>query len=83
MWLNNIIFYHPHEFEKNISEFTSFILNTNANIIMVTNELGMGIVPDNKISREFRDRAGLLNQDIAKICDEVYFVVAGLPLRLK
>jgi len=83
LWLNNIIFYCPEGFEKKISEFTSILSKTNANIIMVSNELGMGIVPDNKISRDFRDRAGFLNQEIAKICDDVYFVVAGLPLKLK
>ncbi|QXM05643.1 bifunctional adenosylcobinamide kinase/adenosylcobinamide-phosphate guanylyltransferase [Crassaminicella indica] len=51
--------------------------------IMVTNELGMGIVPENRISRIFRDIAGRINQLIAREADEVYFTVSGIPMRLK
>ncbi|MCT4607397.1 MAG: bifunctional adenosylcobinamide kinase/adenosylcobinamide-phosphate guanylyltransferase [Marinisporobacter sp.] len=51
--------------------------------IMVTNELGMGIVPGNRISRIFRDIAGRMNQIIAKEADEVYFTVSGIPMQLK
>jgi adenosylcobinamide kinase/adenosylcobinamide-phosphate guanylyltransferase len=83
LWLNNLFFYSQNNFDAKISDFISFLLKTEANIIMVTNELGMGIAPDNEIARKFRDSAGLLNQDIAKICDGVYFVVAGLPLKIK
>ncbi|MFZ5965604.1 MAG: bifunctional adenosylcobinamide kinase/adenosylcobinamide-phosphate guanylyltransferase [Bacillota bacterium] len=52
-------------------------------IIMVTNELGMGIVPENRLSRIFRDIAGRINQMIAQEADEVYLVVSGLPVKLK
>jgi len=52
-------------------------------VIIVTNEVGTGIVPNNAASRIFRDEQGWLNQSVAAICDEVYFVTAGLPLRLK
>ena len=51
--------------------------------IIVTNEVGGGIVPDNALAREFRDAAGLLNQRIAAVADEVYLAVAGLPLKVK
>ncbi|MCT4617775.1 MAG: bifunctional adenosylcobinamide kinase/adenosylcobinamide-phosphate guanylyltransferase [Marinisporobacter sp.] len=51
--------------------------------IMVTNELGMGIVPENRISRVFRDIAGRMNQMIAKEANEVYFTVSGIPMQLK
>jgi adenosylcobinamide kinase/adenosylcobinamide-phosphate guanylyltransferase len=50
---------------------------------MVTNEVGSGIVPDNKLARDFRDAAGLLNQWIAAQADEVFLAVAGLPLKVK
>ncbi|MFX5960892.1 bifunctional adenosylcobinamide kinase/adenosylcobinamide-phosphate guanylyltransferase [Acinetobacter baumannii] len=50
---------------------------------MVTNEVGLGIVPDNALARTFRDAAGLMNQTIAAAADEVEFVVAGLPMKLK
>lgn len=54
-----------------------------ARIILVSNEVGMGIVPDNAMARTFRDLAGSAHQRLAEICDDVYFVVAGLPMVLK
>ncbi|MER0239045.1 bifunctional adenosylcobinamide kinase/adenosylcobinamide-phosphate guanylyltransferase [Fulvimarina sp. MAC8] len=52
-------------------------------VIFVSNETGLGIVPDNAMARAFRDHAGRLNQRIAEIADEVVFVAAGLPMVLK
>jgi adenosylcobinamide kinase/adenosylcobinamide-phosphate guanylyltransferase len=50
---------------------------------MVTNEVGLGIVPENPLARAYRDAAGHMNRTMAEIADEVEFVVAGLPLKLK
>lgn len=52
-------------------------------IVLVSNEVGQGIVPDNKMAREFRDHAGRLHQDVASVADQVHFVTAGLPMKLK
>jgi adenosylcobinamide kinase / adenosylcobinamide-phosphate guanylyltransferase len=52
-------------------------------IILVSNEVGMGIVPLGEINRQFQDEQGRLNQAIAKVADEVVFVAAGLPIKLK
>jgi adenosylcobinamide kinase/adenosylcobinamide-phosphate guanylyltransferase len=52
-------------------------------VILVSNEVGLGIVPDNTLARTFRDLAGSTHQRMAEICDDVYFVLAGLPLTLK
>lgn len=52
-------------------------------VIFVSNETGLGIVPDNALARQFRDTAGLVNQKIAAAADHVVFVAAGLPLVLK
>jgi adenosylcobinamide kinase/adenosylcobinamide-phosphate guanylyltransferase len=51
--------------------------------IIVSNEVGLGIVPENKMARDFRDIAGRANQLIAGLSDEVYFMVSGLPWRIK
>jgi adenosylcobinamide kinase/adenosylcobinamide-phosphate guanylyltransferase len=52
-------------------------------VILVSNEVGLGIVPDNALARSFRDLAGATHQRLAEICADVYFVAAGLPLTLK
>ncbi|CAN5389535.1 bifunctional adenosylcobinamide kinase/adenosylcobinamide-phosphate guanylyltransferase [soil metagenome] len=52
-------------------------------IILVANEVGLGIVPDNAMARAFRDMAGRINQRVAAVAEEVQFLATGLPLRLK
>lgn len=54
-----------------------------AHVLLVSNEVGMGIVPLGEINRQFQDEQGRLNQDIAAIANKVSFVAAGLPLKLK
>ena len=54
-----------------------------ADIWLVSNEVGMGIVPDNALARRFRDEAGLLHSRIAAMADEVMMIIAGLPMKLK
>jgi len=54
-----------------------------ATVLFVTNEVGMGIVPDNALAREYRDIAGLVNQKVAACADEVYLVVSGLAVEIK
>lgn len=54
-----------------------------AKVILVSNEVGLGIVPDNAMARTFRDLAGSAHQRLAEICDDAYFIVAGLPITLK
>ncbi len=52
-------------------------------IILVSNEVGMGIVPENPAARDFRDLSGLIHQKVAREADEVYFLVCGLPQKVK
>jgi adenosylcobinamide kinase/adenosylcobinamide-phosphate guanylyltransferase len=65
------------------TDFLNALGASTAEIIIVSNEVGTGIVPDNAAARTFRDEQGWLNQSVAAVCSEVFFVAAGLPLRLK
>jgi adenosylcobinamide kinase / adenosylcobinamide-phosphate guanylyltransferase len=82
LWLSNLM----HE-ERDVATETSLLVETLARqqspVVLVTNEVGLGIVPDNALARRFRDAAGVMNQMIAAVADEVEFVVAGLPMRVK
>jgi adenosylcobinamide kinase/adenosylcobinamide-phosphate guanylyltransferase len=64
-------------------EFLAALSACSTEVIIVSNEVGTGIVPGNSAARLFRDEHGWLNQAVAAICDEVYFVTAGLPMCLK
>ena len=84
VWLSNVMF------EKGVESLDAYrddLLTTlsvrEQNIIVVSNELGMGIVPENSIGRKFRDLSGQCNQQIAAIADTVVFMTAGLPMVLK
>lgn len=69
--------------EARRGELVAALQGMKKEIVIVSNEVGMGIVPDNPMSREFRDHAGWLNQDLAEIADHVVLVVAGIPMILK
>ena len=66
-----------------IIELVECINHTDASFIIVTNEVGMGLVPVNKLGRLYRDLLGRANQLLAERADEVYLMVAGLPIKIK
>ncbi len=72
-----------NEIKRQVKAVARFLSKAPYTTIMVSNEVGAGIVPDNRLSREFRDAAGIANQFIAKAADEVYFVVSGIPVKIK
>ena len=76
---NEIEKYIKQQVEKLIEE----IKKTDLYFVIVTNELGMSLVPDNKLCRVYSDIVGRINQYIAKCADEVYFVVSGIPMKIK
>lgn len=81
LWLCNVM---DHMTSTNAMEdLLQAIEQTQATLVMVSNEVGTGIVPENSLARRFRDEAGRVNQQIAAACDEVTLIVAGLPLSLK
>ena len=66
-----------------IKELLNCIKGSDANFIIVTNEIGLGVVPADRVSRLYRDLLGRANQMLAEHADEVYLLVAGVPLVLK
>lgn len=69
--------------EAELSELVKWFQANRAHLIVVSNELGLGLVPPNPLGRAYRDLLGWANQRLAARADEVYFLVAGLPLDLK
>lgn len=69
--------------EREIEKLVKSVREKNIDLVMVTNEVGCGLVPDYKLGRIYRDLAGFVNQYTATLCDEVYLVACGLPLKLK
>jgi len=68
---------------ENIREIAEIIAQGAANAIVVSNEVGWGIVPDNALARDFRDIAGTANQIVAARANEVICMIAGIPMRIK
>lgn len=81
LWMLNLI--EAGCRQQQVDALMDFLAETRLPIIMVSNEVGLGVVPMGKLSREFVDELGRLHQQVAKQCQEVTFVTAGLPMRLK
>ena len=82
LWLSNLM-HASLDVDSKIAELAETLTEQTTPLILVSNEVGMGIVPESPLGREFRDAQGRLNQTIAAVCDEVVFIAAGLPLSLK
>jgi adenosylcobinamide kinase / adenosylcobinamide-phosphate guanylyltransferase len=83
LWLSNQMFAAPAELETTCRQLMEAAARVTAAVVMVTNEVGCGIVPENELAREFRDRAGKLNQEAAQRADAVYWMAFGIPLKVK
>jgi adenosylcobinamide kinase/adenosylcobinamide-phosphate guanylyltransferase len=82
LWVTNLMM-EELDMAGEIARLADFISTAKAKLVLVSNEVGLGIVPENRMAREFRDHAGRLHQSIAARAAEVYFVAAGLPLKMK
>ena len=82
LWLSNILLAKA-DVEERIAALVSTLKTLPGLITLVSNEVGLGLVPDNALGRSFRDVQGRLNQSVAETCETVIFVAAGLPLVLK
>ena len=78
-----IIENYVREFIEELNSLNRLNSLNSLNLFIISNEVGMGIVPDNEMAREFRDMTGVLNQKIAETADEVYIVTAGIPIKIK
>lgn len=95
LWLSNLMFADgtdypdvgeialPPEFHAQHEGMLDALEQAAGDVVLVSNEVGMGVVPYGAISRAFTDEAGRLNQSVAAVCDRAVFVAAGLPLVLK
>ncbi len=80
VWISNLLYY---EKIKEIELFLETLQNHPCDIIIVSNEVGMGIMPNNKLSRKYADLLGTTNQKIAKTANSVIFMISGIPLYIK
>jgi len=71
------------EIEYRVKELLRVCAQREGKVVFVTNEVGLGIVPENQLARRYRDLVGRCNQTLAAGADKVVFMVSGLPLKLK
>ena len=82
LWVTNLMM-AEEEIDAAFESLVAGLPRLAGRVVFVSNEVGMGIVPENAAARAFRDHAGRLNQMVAAAADDVYFIAAGLPLKLK
>jgi adenosylcobinamide kinase/adenosylcobinamide-phosphate guanylyltransferase len=83
LWVSNTLTLDDDNFGKKVEELTEEIKSFKGSLALVSNEVGLGIVPAEPESRKFRDRLGLLNREVASVCRHAVLVVSGIPLWLK
>lgn len=83
LWITELLHQAPESLDDELARFTHWLENSPHNVIMVSNESGLGITPINALSRSYLDSIGQFHQAIAKRSDQVAMMVAGLPLWLK
>jgi adenosylcobinamide kinase/adenosylcobinamide-phosphate guanylyltransferase len=82
LWLTNVML-AEREIEAEVAALVAALREAAGPVVLVANEVGLGLVPETPLGRRFRDEAGRLNQEIAALADRVVFMAAGLPLVLK
>jgi adenosylcobinamide kinase / adenosylcobinamide-phosphate guanylyltransferase len=82
LWLSNLML-AERDIDRETDRLLPLLAAPPAPVVLVSNEVGLGLVPDTPLGRTFRDRQGRLNQAVAALCRRVVFIAAGLPLILK
>ena len=83
LWLSNLMLAGTEDIPRRTAGLLKDAVDSPATVLLVTNEVGCGIVPDNALSRRFRDLAGAMNQQAAAASAEVYWMVFGVPMRIR
>ncbi|MBA4367096.1 MAG: bifunctional adenosylcobinamide kinase/adenosylcobinamide-phosphate guanylyltransferase [Desulfobacterium sp.] len=85
LWINNLMMKNisQEEMVQEVRQLTCSIQDAPCSVILVSNEVGSGIVPENPLARAFRDSAGLVNQKVAAVANKVIWMVAGIPVVIK
>lgn len=85
LWVSNLLMDSddPAKIEGQIPRLTDAVKKAQCPVVLVSNEVGQGIVPENKLARQFRDLVGYVNQAVAGCVDEVIWSVAGIPVKIK
>ncbi len=83
MWITNLLLTCPEKIDREIDSLLNGLEQSKAPVILISNEVGLGIVPGNKLSRRFREELGIANQKLASLCKNVIFMMAGLVLKMK
>jgi adenosylcobinamide kinase/adenosylcobinamide-phosphate guanylyltransferase len=83
LWLSNWLLRDKSKIQREIDALCSAFRDARCQVCAITNEVGSSIVPENPLARSFRDWSGLMNQRVAGTADAVYFMVCGIPTRLK
>lgn len=82
LWLTNLMM-AERDIAAEAAGLVAMLPKLAGPVVFVSNEVGFGIVPENRMAREFRDHAGFLHQAVAAVAGEVYLIAAGLPLKMK
>lgn len=82
LWVTNLMMAEANV-EKESDDLVAALADIKVPVVFVSNEVGLGIVPENQMAREFRDYAGSVNQKVAAACSNVWFIAAGLAMPLK
>ena len=82
LWVTNLMM-DERDVAAESAVLAAWLPKAKARLVLVSNEVGLGIVPENRMARDFRDHAGRLHQMIAGCAADVYFIAAGLPLKMK
>ncbi len=85
LWVSNLLMQTDDEQQMDamISQFIDTLENAAGPIVLVSNEVGTGIVPEHKLARQYRDLIGSVNQAVAKVASKVVWMVAGIPVAVK